>query len=232
MVERFSISKPLDDLLERFSIESSKRYKPRYNASPTQLLPVITLSGKGGLSYFYWGQTPSMAKNKPVGAKWIFTDAQKIFEKVSLKKKLNENRCLIPCDGFYAWKQIGKRKFIPYRIIPLDQSLFSIPGLWEEYEDEKGESIHTFSIIQTQSPQILEAITPSLPIIFYPEDEEIWLDPEADFEGLASTLKSYSNDELSFFTISSKIISMEFDGPELIKPAPASDQHGNYSLFD
>jgi len=232
MVERYSVTKSLDDLIDRFSIESTKSYKPRYNASPTQIMPVITLSGKEGLSFFYWGQTPAMARNKPVGSKWLFTDAEKILEKAPLKRKLEDHRCIIPMDGFFSWKKVGKKEFIPYRIIPLDQSLFSVPGLWEEYEDEGGTTVHTFSIIQIQSPAMIESITENIPVIFYPEDEAVWLNNQSTFEELAAVLKPYSNDELSFYTVSSKIANLKIDSPDLIKPAPASDQHGNYSLFD
>lgn len=232
MIERYSITKPLDDLIDRFSIESSKIYKPRYNASPTQILPVITQTGREGLSFFYWGQTPSMAKNKPVGSKWLFVSAEKIFEKSNLKRKLDNYRCIIPMDGFFAWKKVGKKEFIPYRIIPLDQSLFSVPGLWEEFEDENGRTVHTFSIVHTRAPQAVESITPEMPVILYPEGEEIWMDNQSSEEDIVSVLKPYSNDELSLYTVSSRIAKLDADSPDLIKPAPASDQHGNYSLFD
>ena len=232
MIERYSISKPALDLEERFGIEVDKKYKPKYNASPTQLVPIITLSGRGGLSYFHWGQTPELAKAKPVSQKLLFADSSDLTIKANLKRKLATHRCIIPADGFYAWKKVGKKEMIPYRIVTLNQVLFSIAGLWEEYEDESGNEVHTFSMIQTKSPGLIEQITPSLPAILHQDEEEIWLEKSSGSDDLISIIKPYSNDELSFFTVSSRIHSLNAEGPELAKPAPAADQFGNYSLFD
>ena len=232
MVERYSISRLSSVLEERFQIEKDEKYKPRYNAAPTQLLPVITLSGRGGLSYFHWGQTPQLARNKTVSQKLLFTDAGHLMVKSNLKRKLSSHRCIIPADGFFAWKKTGKKELIPYRIVPLDQSVFSVPGLWEEYENEEGDNVHTFSMIQTVAPEVINSITGTFPVILNPKSEEIWLDKKAEPEALISLLTPYSDNELSFFSVSTKIYSLNADGPELTKPAPAADQFGNYSLFD
>jgi putative SOS response-associated peptidase YedK len=195
-------------------------------------MPIITLSGRGGLSYFHWGQTPELAKNKPVSQKLLFTDTANFTIKANLRRKLQTHRCIIPADGFYAWKKVGKKEMIPYRIVPLDQALFSIAGLWEEYEDESGNEVHTFSMIVIKSPPGIGDITSTLPAILHQDQEEIWLEKSAETEDLLSLIQPYSTDALSFFTVSSRILSPDANGPELMKPAPASDQFGNYSLFD
>lgn len=232
MIERYSISNTSSQLAERFNIEVDPKFKPRYNASATQLMPVITQSGRGGLSYFHWGQTPAMAKNKAVSSKLLFADAEDLLIKSNLKRKMQSHRCIIPADGFYAWKKVGKKELIPYRIVALDQHLFSVAGLWEEFEDESGDDIHTFTMIYTPSPKVISDITESFPAILNQEQESVWLDPDVDPASLPRMLAPYNEDQLSFFTVSSRIHSAKVDSPDLMKPAPASDQFGNYSLFD
>ena len=37
---------------------------------------------------------------------------------------------------------------------------------------------------------------------------------------------------LEYYTVSPAMENIKIDRPDLIKPAPASDQHGNLTLFD
>src|SRR5690606_9547141 len=90
-------------------------FQPKYNAAPTQLLPLITSASPEGISTFYWGTSPEWSKNKTLSEKIINVRAELIQEKVSLRKSLMKGRCIVPADGFYAWKQAGKKTHIPYR---------------------------------------------------------------------------------------------------------------------
>jgi putative SOS response-associated peptidase YedK len=100
MIERYSIHATPSQLIERFKIEESHAYKPRYNAAPSQLLPVITHESPQGFSYFYWGTAPQWSRNKTLAERIINTHAELIKEKPVFKKQLLRYRCLIPADGF------------------------------------------------------------------------------------------------------------------------------------
>jgi putative SOS response-associated peptidase YedK len=116
MIERYSITTSAKDIRERFSVDVPDYYKPHYNAAPTQLLPVIT-TGSKGISLFYWGLPPDWAKNKSVSEKVINLKAESLREKPSLRKAMLKKRCIIPADGFYAWKKIGKKTMVPYTVM-------------------------------------------------------------------------------------------------------------------
>ncbi|HWA35330.1 MAG TPA: SOS response-associated peptidase family protein, partial [Cyclobacteriaceae bacterium] len=117
MIDRYSITTSAESIGERFSVDVPDFYKPKYNAAPTQLLPVITSSSPGGVSLFYWGTSPEWSKNKLLGEKIINTRAENFADRPSLKKALRKNRCIIPADGFYGWKKVGKKTAIPYRFV-------------------------------------------------------------------------------------------------------------------
>jgi len=113
MIERYTITASADQLRERFEVDVPDFYKPNYNASPTQLLPVITTNSPHGISLFYWGETPAWAKNKTPSEKIINVRTETLSEKLALKKAMMKTRCLAPADGFYAWKKVGKKNFHP-----------------------------------------------------------------------------------------------------------------------
>ncbi len=231
MSSRYSICVTADQLASRFSIEVSPAYKPRYNASPTQLLPVITNTGSQGLSFFYWGLPPQQAGNKPLSEKVLHVQAEKIPEKPVYRKMLAQRRCLIPADGFYEWKKIGKKTSIPYRYVLQKNEVFSIAGLWEEYENEEGEQFHTFSMITCPSNELVAMTFERMPAILHRDLEREWLSGAAPglLEGM---LKAFDPGKMDGYTVSPRISQVDADDASLIRPAPPADQYGNLTLFD
>jgi putative SOS response-associated peptidase YedK len=232
MIERYSIPATIAQLIERFQIEDSPPYKPKYNAAPAHLLPVITHESPQGLSYFYWGTAPQWARNKTVAERIINTRAEMIGEKPVLKKNLIHHRCIIPADGFYAWKKVGKKTSIPWRFVPKSKKLISFAGLWEEFDDPDGNSFHTFSIITRPANEPVAAVTERMPVIFTKAEEELWLSKDTNEETLLSLLKKPATTDLEGYTVSHAINSTEVERASLILPAPATDQFGNLTLFD
>jgi putative SOS response-associated peptidase YedK len=165
MIEQYSITASVDQIRERFGVDVPGPLEPSYNASHTQVLPVITHSAPNGVSRFYWGTHPDWAKNKTLTEKIVNTHAELIPEKSSLRKALMKTRCIVLADSFYAWKKTGKKTFIPYRLVCTDQPLFAFAGLWDEYEDTDGHEHHTFSIITVPANSLVESIHDRMPVI-------------------------------------------------------------------
>jgi putative SOS response-associated peptidase YedK len=232
MIERYSIPASINELIARFQIEDSPPYKPKYNAAPSHLLPVITHDSPQGLSYFYWGVSPQWGKNKTVAERLINTRLEFIQEKPMLKKNLMRYRCLIPADGFFAWKKVGKKTSIPWRFIPKQKNLITFPGLWEEYDDADGNSFHTFSIITTAANKQVADVTDRMPVSFTRAEEILWLNKESSEETLLTILKNNVAADWEGFTVSPGIKSPDAESALLIRPTPASDQFGNLTLFD
>ena len=232
MIERYTIQVSRKELVDRFSIEEPEAYKQRYNAAPSQLLPIITHESPQGFSYFYWGSAPQWANNKSFAERIINTRAEWIKEKPVLKKTLRTHRCLIPADGFYAWKRVGKKTLVPWRFTLKTKALFSMAGLWEEYEDQEGNAFHTFSIITTTSDLWLADITDRIPVIFSGKEEKIWMNKQAAETELLSLLELPVAHLLEGYHVSSLISQVKNEGAYLIKPTPATDQFGNLTLFD
>ena len=90
----------------------------------------------------------------------------------------NNQRCLIPTNGFYEWQTIGKQKN-PHFIKMETSEIFAFGGIWEEWVDtQTGEIIQTFSIITTEANSLMAEIHNTKkrqPLILPKESESMWL---------------------------------------------------------
>lgn len=231
MCGRYSLNKSKIQLEERFQAEMLVDFKPRFNIAPTQLVPVITSDSPKGFSFFYWGITPDFAKNKPVSQKFINAKAETVNEKISFKQSFKTRRCLVPADGFFEWKRLGKKTKIPYRFTMADEQAFSFAGIWEEFENEFGESNHTFLILTTSPNSLVSEVHDRMPVILKKEDEKKWLDKYSSEEDLLKMLNTYPGDEMLSYTVSPLVNSVHNDSPAIIRKTSPMDQFGNYTLF-
>ena len=231
MGDRYTITVSKDVLEKRFNKDLSDRYEARFNAAPTQVLPVIT-QGSNGMSYFFWGQLPERSKNKPVGSKLLYIDTHSLLSKSSGNNLLSSARCLVPADGFYAWKQVSKKGRIPYRFQLQDERIFGMAGIWEEFEDDEGHLVHTFRIIIRNIKDPMQGISSTIPFILEEADEKTWLNEDSSDAELKEILEKPFIEKLRSYTVSPRIENTEVDNSSLIKPFSPADQFGNYSLFD
>lgn len=231
MCGRYSLNKSKIELEERFQAEMLGDFKPRFNIAPTQLLPVLTSDSPKGFSFFYWGITPDFAKNKPVSQKLINARAETINQKISFKSSFEKRRCLIPADGFFEWKRIGKKTKTPYRFTLADESLFCFAGIWEEYENDKGELNHTFLILTTEPNGLVKDIHDRMPVILKKEDEKKWLDSYSSEKELLEMLLPYQSSEMINYTVSPLVNTVSNDTASVLRKTSPMDQFGNYTLF-
>jgi len=231
MCGRYSLSKSKLELEERYQAEMLGPFGPRYNIAPTQLVPVITSESPKGFSHFYWGITPEFSKNKPVSQKFINARAETVTEKISFRSSFEKRRCLVPADGFYEWKKVGKKTRVPYRFVLSDESIFSFAGIWEEYENESGIVQHTFLILTTHPNNLVAEVHDRMPAIIKKEDEKKWMDKYSSESELLSLLKSYPADEMNSFPVSPLVNNVGNDTPQILRKTSPIDQFGNYTLF-
>lgn len=231
MCGRYSIAAKADKVAKRFKVDVTDKYHPKYNAAPTQLLPVITSESPEGLSFFYWGMLPAWGKDKVVSPKLINARAETLTEKATFKTAFQRRRCLVIADGFYEWKLVGKKTKVPYRFVIDQREPFAFAGLWDEYENDEGEMIHTFTIVTTDANEVVSPIHDRMPAILLPDQEAKWLSKNTSESELLSILKPYPAQLMAFYSVSPLVNSVQNDSEELIKNVPPADQFGNYTLF-
>lgn len=231
MCQRYTITASTGTLRTRFNVVVPDAFEQRYNAAPTQILPVITNQNPGGFSLFHWGLISNLAKNKSISLKLINTRAETLEEKTPFRNALRFRRCLVPADGFYEWKTLGKKTRVPYRIVLGKGEIFSFAGLWEEFEDNEGEMNHSFTIITVPAYAPVSQIHHRVPAMLTKDKEQLWLDDSLTDEEHLQLLQPVDSSKINMFTVSPKVNNLKHDSPSLIEHAPPADQFGNYTLF-
>ena len=127
----------------------------RYNAAPSQALPVVTNQQPDALQFFSWGLQPFWAKEAKAVKRAINARAETLAEKPMFRNLLKSKRCLVPADGFFEWQKTKEGK-VPHRIMLKSEELFTFAGLWDAWTDKQtGKVLHTFSIITTVANELV-----------------------------------------------------------------------------
>ncbi|WP_425390631.1 SOS response-associated peptidase [Ekhidna sp.] len=226
MLDRYTITLKPDELALVLGAEVPEMYKPQYNAAPTKILPTITSNEPDKVSFFNWGLMAMWSNNRAMSPKFFNLPTDSVINKASYLKKLATHRCVIPMDGFYLWKQVAKKQQVPHYFFYPDKKVFSVAGLWEEGEN----GTHSFIMITKPSNEQMLEFQDDMPAVMDTASTRRWLESD-DQDELQALLNQELKDELISHTVSPKIKDIDGNDSSFIKPAPASDQHGNYTLF-
>ncbi|MBK8625593.1 MAG: SOS response-associated peptidase [Saprospiraceae bacterium] len=237
MCGRSSLTKTEKEIEARFQAkfytEELERYNPlpNYNVAPTQFHPVIQMQDAYHLSLYRWGLIPSWAKDESIGAKMINARAETLLEKTAFKRLLASKRCIIPLDGFYEWKTIGKTK-IPYRIVTRDLEIFTVAGLYDIWlHPTTKEALFSFTIITIPANQLMKEIHDRMPVILPKENEKVWLAQDLPVNEALTMLCPYPSDAMRLYEVSDKVNSVKNNDSSLILPKKNTVQPIQTSLF-
>ena len=231
MIDRYVLSTHREVLEKYFNAAFKDEYILRYNAAPTQKLPVITLDHLSHFQYFKWGLIANWANNKKMSPKLFNLDTETLLKKASHQKSLKFHRCLIPVNGFYVWKPFAKKKSIPYFISPRDKNPLSIAGIWEEKDDFDEKANHTFIMITQSSDQSMTPYQENMPLCLSKKASTAWMNKDTSTNKIEEIIKTQFTWPLIAHPVSPLISNLKIDSPSLIKNSQPSDQYGNYTLF-
>jgi len=198
-------------------------WQPRYNAAPTQLMPVITNEFPGIIQFFRWGLVPKWAKEIGIGAKMINTRCESIAEKPAFKNIFKYRRCLVLADGYYEWLAThaapapgSKQKIAkhPYRIYLPHNEVMLLAGLWDTW----GEALHTFSIITCPPNHDVGFIHNRMPVLLNHHEARLWLSNEIAPQELLKLMKPAPEGVLQWYPISTLVNKPLNDTIDVIAP--------------
>lgn len=204
--------------------------KPRYNISPTQLVHVVRAGQTGReLAMLRWGLIPSWAKDPKIAYSLINARSETAAEKPSFRSAFKRRRCLLPTDGFYEWKKVGKQK-MPQHIRRRDEAPFAFAGLWEIWRPTDGEPVETCTILTTTANEVVAPLHDRMPVILSKDNFDAWLAPgDANADSLMPLMAPFAARELVSVPANPICNSPKYDGPECLQPVQgeiASESNG------
>lgn len=199
--------------------------RPRYNAAPTQRLPVYRVHPDRGpeLTLLRWGLIPSWAKDPSIGSKLINARGETIAEKPSFRTAFKRRRCLVPMCGFYEWQGLPGKK-VPHFIYLMNDPVFAVAGLHEWWKSPAGEELETFTIVTTDANAVMAPLHNRMPVIVPPERYAEWCDPaNQNVAELQLFIEPYPPDEMHAVPVSTRVNAVKNEGPTLIEAVPVGD---------
>lgn len=217
-------------LEERYGAEliDHENYRPSYyyHAYSLPSIPVVCSDNPGALRVMTWGLIPSWIADEKeaedIRLKTFNARCETLGSKPAFKEPFRSKRCLIPVCGFFEWQQIGGRK-IPWYIKLRDESIFSLAGVWDEWQMKGGITLNTFSVVTTRANELMAEIHNTkkrMPVILPKTTEKLWLKRELPSDAAVELLQPLDNEMLEAYTISPLITNSKADRnrPEIIMP--------------
>jgi putative SOS response-associated peptidase YedK len=225
MCGRYTLTHPAAELARVFGFLERPNLPPRYNAAPTQELPVVRRRADADgckLVSMRWGLVPFWADDPSIGSRMINARSETALEKASFRNAMRERRCLVPADGFYEWKAAPGGTRQPFRIVARDRGPFAFAGLWEVWKGPKGapldRPLQSFTILTTTANRVLRPLHERMPVILDPAAFDAWLDPDIPVAEAASLLRPCPDDRLEVYPVSTRVNAVRNDDEACIAP--------------
>jgi len=165
-----------------------------------------------------WGLIPAWAKDRSIGSRLINARAESAAVKPAFRSAFRHRRCLIVADGFYEWRQDGKRK-LPYRFTMRDHRPFAFAGLWESWTDPQGQPETTCTILTTAANELVVDFHDRMPVILNRHDHDQWIDPTiTDATAVQFLLAPYPAEDMMTAPANVRVNDVRTDDKECLIP--------------
>ena len=225
MCGRYTLTADAESIQLAFDLDDVSGWThPRYNITPSQMVPVITNRDPKALTFVKWGLVPSWAKDPAIGNRMINARSETAAEKPSFRTAFKRRRCLIPADGYYEWtKRDGKK--VPMYIKRTDREVFAFAGLWENWKQPDGSWLSTCAILTTEANEAIRPIHHRMTVMVEPEDYEIWLSQEELMPDVWLPMFAGCDPKhVSMYEVSTQVNKPANDNPTVISPVESPNQ--------
>ncbi len=213
MCGRFFLDSNTGEIVEHYHVPPPDLFTSRYNIAPTT--PVLACT-EMGITFFRWGLIPSWAKDLSMGNRMFNARSETVAEKPSFRQAYRRRRCLIAASGFFEWRTENGQKQ-PY-CCHIDHSLFSMAGIWEQWQDAEGNQLQTCAVITTEAKESMVNIHTRMPVHIDPENYQSWLDCRNEKTDIADELVHQTRPNYQYYAVSTAVNNSRHEGRDLILP--------------
>jgi putative SOS response-associated peptidase YedK len=171
-------------------------------------LLVISSEEPNHIQRYHWGLIPSWVKTVEQALEMsnncLNAKCESVFEKPSFRNIIMKKRALLPVDGFYEHRHLGKDKY-PYFIHMKDKEPFYLGCVYDTWKNpETGEIVYSFSVITTPANELCAKIHNKklrMPFIVGEENVNAWLDLTTPKEAIQAMMKPYDDNLMDAHTV-------------------------------
>ena len=151
-----------------------------------------------------------------MGNRLINARAEIVARKPAFREPFRKRRCLVPADGFYEWRRVGRARD-PFLLRMRDGHTFAFASVWDRW-GRGGGRIESCAILTTAANALVAKVHDRMPVVLHRADYELWLDPDARDEDLHRVLRPFPAEEMVAVPVSPRVNSTAVDDPECERP--------------
>jgi len=168
MCGRFAIDAVLS---QRVSDQLGVRFVAPANADVRPTQPVATLADRDGQLAqldLLWGIQPEWASRPLINAK-----AETAASKNTFARAFAERRCVVPCSGWYEWRDEGGPAKHKYLFSHAAGEPLFMAGIW--FHAQPGEPAPRMVILTIRPNVLCGRYHDRMPLLIHPDDLGYWL---------------------------------------------------------
>jgi putative SOS response-associated peptidase YedK len=169
MCNRFRSIKEWSDIPRHLHSGPRINFEFNPNVAPTETVPVLIAGDRVVLARFGIHMTGRGGKARPplLNAR---TDGMR---KGQFRTHLEKQRCVIPAEGFYEWREEGGKQ--PYYFSRKDGRPLMLAGIWQEAE-YKGDKRIAFAILTDEPNELVASYHDRMALALADDKVAAWLD--------------------------------------------------------
>ncbi|WP_105625129.1 SOS response-associated peptidase [Legionella pneumophila] len=121
-------------------------------------------------------------------------------------------------SGYFEWQQLEHYKQ-PYYIRRKNKKLLAVAALWDTWQSQRGEVVHSCCLITTQANSLVARFHDRMPVVLNEEQQQIWLDArENNIKTLEDVLVPKVSDEMIIYPVTPKMNNWRYIDADAINP--------------
>jgi putative SOS response-associated peptidase YedK len=225
MCERIVQRRPASELASALYarlLDAHELPAPRFNIAPGAKLTVVRLSSSARervADARQWGLVAPYFSAPEYGLRCGHARADTVNVKASFRGSFRKRRCIVPVDGFFAWRPSDVRE-PPHAFASRDGSPLLLAGLWSEWESsDAATQVHSCAVITTPANNRAARASRRMPAILSPEMLACWLGEQpASLIELQAMLRLAPLDHLRSWVVNDRVRDVTEQGPQLLDP--------------
>ncbi|HCU6008005.1 SOS response-associated peptidase [Legionella pneumophila] len=221
MCGRFALDTTRVEIKTQFHVDHIPELSSLFNIAPTQNALVLMQSPIDEMrhtEWFTWGLIPYFAKDKKMNPPLINARAETLATKPAFRTSFKSKRGIVIMSGYFEWQQLEHYKQ-PYYIRRKNKKLLAVAALWDTWQSQRGEVVHSCCLITTQANSLVARFHDRMPVVLNEEQQQIWLDArENNIKTLEDVLVPKVSDEMIIYPVTPKMNNWRYIDADAINP--------------
>jgi putative SOS response-associated peptidase YedK len=218
MISRLTLALPIEQVRRVLRCHNLPGWPCRYNIAPPQPLPIVRRDANGGrrLSQMQWGLIPEWARDEALGRTHINAPAAALEKTPALLVPLRERRCLVAADGWYVWERGTGGRRRSWRFTRADGLPFLVAAMWSSWRTPENRMLDSVAFVTVPANATVAPLAPVMPALLGEEEQEAWLDPDADVVDLLALLVPCWSEDIAGYRVGPLVDDPRNESPDCI----------------